>query len=121
MQLVGKDNCSCGDIRGVISGSHKGHGWSTVSGAFSAISRSECFKWSPIEERRSAYEMTFDFAFQDSRWVLKNVTATMNGQPVGYIGQLFLSLVGNQPGPMTEFSEPQAQALNVVWRGLMQE
>lgn len=114
VKLVGRDNASCGDVRG--SGD-KAYGWTTVSAALAASERAECFQWHPIEERPTVYDVNFVFAYQDGRWIFKDAIRTKYSDR----WELFLSIFGNAAYPVTQFSEPEARALNGAWRNLVQE
>jgi hypothetical protein len=67
MNIIGRANSSCGDLK------HAGiaYGWSSVNGALSAIDRSECYRYSPIEGKPTVYAVKLVFALQDGRWVFK--------------------------------------------------
>jgi hypothetical protein len=117
VKLVGRGNGSCGDVRvSNLDKSDTGYGWTTVKDALSASDRSDCFKWYPNASAPDTYDIKFVFAFQDGRWVFKDAVRTAFSDT----WTLFMSLVGNATYPVTQFSEPEAQAMNVVWRDLVQ-
>ena len=113
MNIIGKANSSCGDLK------HAGvaYGWSSVKGALSAIDRAECYRYTPIEGKPTVYAVKLVFAFQDGRWVFKDAIQTEYANR-WLLGQ---SLFGNETYPMTRFLEPEAQALNSVWRDLVEK
>ena len=113
MNIVDRDNSGCGDLK------HGGvaYGWSSVQGALSAIDLSDCYRYTPIEGKPTLYAIKLVFAFQDERWVFKDAIQ------VEYANRWLLgqSLFGNETYPMTRFLEPEAQALNSAWRGLIEK
>lgn len=117
MNVVGKSNQSCGDIRSPYTSS--AIGWSTVNGALSSVDRSECYKNWPLEKEPTVYSVRFTFAFQDGRWVFTDAIDAQRGDKF----ELFLSIFGNAnyPPVVTRFSEPEAQQLNAAWRDLEQQ
>jgi hypothetical protein len=111
MKLIGQSNESCGDIKSSAAG------WSTVSGALSAADRAECFTNWPLKKQVTVYEARFDFAFQDDHWVLQQVLDPDTGGK----WELFESIMGCGLGPVTQFPDSAAQALNSPWRNLVSQ
>lgn len=111
MNIVAKSNESCGDLKH----DGAGYGWSSVNVALSALDKSECYRYSPIERSPTVYAIKLVFAMQDGIWVFKDAIQTdyANNWLLG------LSLFGRANYPLTRFVEPEAEALNSPWRDLV--
>jgi hypothetical protein len=130
MNVVGKDNRSCGDVRvsrykdnitadELLTGTGNevvGEGWSSMQGALSALDRTECYTYSPLPKEPTVYGVKFVFAFQEGKWVFKDAVAT-NYAPG--ISLMFLSLWAGGTSPITHFTEGDAQTLNSPWENLI--
>lgn len=132
MNVVGKDNRSCGDIRvsrykdditgaELLAGTGNevvGEGWSSIQGALSAMDRKECYTYSPLPKKPTLYGVKFVFAFQEGKWVFRDAVGT-NYAPG--ISLTFLSLWANGTSPVTHFTESEAQTLNSPWENLIKD
>jgi hypothetical protein len=132
MNVVGKDNISCGDVRVSSYKRHvtaqelragtgkevRGEGWSSIQGALSAKDRTECYAYSPLPEEPTVYGVKFVFAFQEGKWVFKDAVATNHAPGISL---MFLSLWAAGTSPITHFTEGEAQTLNSPWEKLIKD
>jgi hypothetical protein len=117
MNTTVKSNDSCGgDVKGPNGmGGESPLGWSTVKAALAA-DRLECYSYG-VEGPPVVWVLKLVFAFQDGKWMFSNAIFAADGTKC----ERFLSIFGNvdNPAVTTRFPEPEAQALNSVWRDLV--